>query len=185
MTEHNPYQVGENADSVNADLHGAGAGNYIRRMQIVTVAMLMGVLSFLLVVLVVTEGNVLELEAPPLVTQIAAGFAALMIVNQAVIPGIVASAQLKAMVSSGLPQQDAVSQHRMVTGVFQTELIIALAMLEGAAFFNLIALLISKSGFSLMAVVLLVCLMLLRFPTENKVSSWVEFKLREITELNH
>jgi hypothetical protein len=182
--EHNPYQAGEQQMSVSNDQTFAGAAESVRGMQIIAAAMMTGVLSFMFVVLVATQGNVFGFNKPPVLTRIGAGLGAFLILNHFVVPEIVSSVQLQRITASGLLQLDDESQYQQVTGIYRIRLIIALAMLEGAAFLNLVVLMVEKNGLSLGVVVLLLGLMLVRFPTQHKVSSWVSYKLREIKELS-
>ena len=182
--EHNPYQAGEQQMSVGDGQDFAGAAASVRGMQIIAAAMMVGVTTFLFVVLSVTQGNGLGLNITHVLTQIGVGLGAFMILIHFIVPGIVSSLQLRKATASGLLQQDDESQNQQVTGVYRIQLIIALAMLEGAAFLNLVALMAEKNGINLGMVVLLLGLMLVRFPTQHKVSAWVTYKLREIKELS-
>ena len=176
---HNPYSVGEQPTFGDTGMQGPKFEASVRTMQIIVVALMMGVLSCLLVVLLTTKGNVLGLNKPTLMTLIAAGFGFLMIVNHFVIPGIISKAQLKQTASNELPEGGEESKQQHVVAIFQTQLIIGMALLEGAAFFNLVELMIDKSGFSLGIVILLMSLMLMKFPTRDKVSFWVQDRMRE------
>ena len=57
--------------------------------------------------------------------------------------------QLKKTAENGLGGTDEESQSFKVAGIYQTQLIVALAMLEAAAFFNLVAMLVEKTGTTL------------------------------------
>ncbi len=176
----NPYSVGEQPAFGDVRLPGPKFDALVRTMQIIAAALMAGVLLFLGVVLVSTQGHVFSTKAPPLISGIAGGFAFLMIVNHFVIPGILTRTQLRLAAERKLLQQDEEAKNQRVVAIYQTQLIIGLALLEGAAFFNLIALMIGKSIFSLGVVVLLLCLMLMKFPTRNRISFWVQDKLREL-----
>jgi hypothetical protein len=178
--EHNPYSVGEQISSAESGLHNPGFAASIRLLQIISAALMMGVLSFLLVVLLVTEGEVLGRHNPSLITVIAAGIGLLTILIHFVLPTMITGAQLKSLRGSGWNQLDDAARTERIMGVHRTQHIIGLAVLEGAAFLNLIALMIGHSMFSTVMVVLLLSLMLAKFPTETKVSWWVQEKLREI-----
>jgi len=179
----NPYSVGDQPTFGDVRLQGPGFDAVVRTMQIIAAALMTGVLLFLLVVLVITQGDVFSTKSPPLITVIAAGFGFLMLVNHFVIPGIVSQTQLRKAAETKLLQQDEETTSQRVVAVYQTQLIIGLALLEGAAFFNLIALLIGRSIFSLGIAVVLLCLMLIKFPTRDRVSFWVQDRLRELQML--
>lgn len=177
--DHNPYSVGEQQTNGDADFQGLKLGASVRTMQIIAVALIMGVLTFLLVVLLVTKGDIGGMQNAGLMTMIAAGFGFLMIVNHFVIPPIVTGTQLKQAAAEFSQQQEQVRGQQLY-GIYQTQLIIGMALLEGAAFFNLIAMMLEKSVASLGVVILLLCLMLVKFPTHTKVSWWVQDNLREM-----
>ena len=60
-----------------------------------------------------------------------------------------------------------------VYGAYQTRLIISLAMLEGVAFFCLIAFMIEHRWEAFGLAMFLLLMMAMNFPTENKFRSWV------------
>lgn len=176
--EHNPYSVGQEIDSTTAGLPGRKFEASVRTMQIIAAALMMGVLMFLGVVLVVTEG---KLDGhPEMITMIAAGFAFLMLVNHFVIPPIIVKAQLKQAIATGMNQKQDDEKIQECCGVCQTQLIVGFALLEGAAFFNLVAMMVEHCGASIAVVTLLLLVMVAKFPTRDKVSFWVQDKLREL-----
>ncbi len=176
----NPYSVSEH--QTTGDLHSLGLkfDQQLRVMQIIAVALMMSVMTFFLVVLVITGGEAFGQNGPTLITVFAGVFAGMMVVSHLVVPTVVAGAQLKALnnrlgdASSTQPKADG------LVLIYQIQLIIALALLEGAAFFNLIALMIGKHFLSTLSVVALVALMMLKFPTKTKVSWWVQDRMREL-----
>ncbi len=178
--DQNPYSVGGNRDPQTNELQGAKFEGSVRGMQIIAGALMAGVLFFLGLVLTVKQGDVFNFNPPGFITIIAAGFGFLMIVNHIVIPRIIGSSQLKQVASQGFEEADEATRIDQVVGVYRSQMIIGLALLEGAAFFNLIALMTEKSGFSLCVAMVLFALMTLRFPTRDKVSFWVQDKLREL-----
>lgn len=177
----NPYTVGNNLDPQNNELQSPDFEGSVRGMQVIAGALMSGVLFFLGIVLMSTQGDVLSFKQPEIITIIAAGFGLLMIVNHFVIPGIIASTQLRQLTSNDFTGSDEATRIDKLVGVYRIQLIIGLALLEGAAFFNLVALMIEKSGFNLCTAGVLFALMLMRFPTRDKVSFWVHDKLRELS----
>jgi len=178
--DHNPYSVGEQVSSGEAGQTIPGFAASIRVVQIISAALMIGVLSFLFVVLMVTKGDVLGRQNPSVVTVIAAGVGIVMTLVHFVLPPMITWAQLKSLGSNGWNQLDEAVRTERMLGVHRTQHIIGLAVLEGAAFLNLMALMIGHSMFSTVMVVLLLSLMLVKFPTETKVSWWVQEKLREM-----
>jgi hypothetical protein len=57
---------------------------------------------------------------------------------------------------------------------YQTGLIVGLALLEGAAFFNLVAYMVEKQWWTITIVAALLFWMLLAFPTRTRVTQWLE-----------
>src|SRR5439155_3882161 len=66
-------------------------------------------------------------------------------------------------------------------GVAQTKMIIALALVEGAAFFNLIAFIITKSLIPPAVVGALLAVMAIHFPTKMKLARWREAQQRTLS----
>jgi hypothetical protein len=67
--------------------------------------------------------------------------------------------------------------------VYQTAMIVGLAMLEGAAFFGCIAYLVEGHAVGLGVVILAVLLQILRFPTESRVRAWLEQQAEMLAQL--
>ena len=178
LMEHNPYSVGQEIDSTTAGLPGPKFEASVRTMQVIALALMMGVLVFLGVVLVVTSGRIDD--SPEMITKIAAGFALLMLMNHFVIPPIILKAQLERAIAAGLQQKPYAERTQECCGAYQTQLIAGFALLEGAAFFNLVAMMLEHCVASIVVVTLLLLLMAAKFPTRDKVSFWVQDKLREL-----
>lgn len=138
----------------------------VRILRIITVALVMGVVAFGLYV--VFGSNALNPAQPPagpsMISYLAAGFALMMAVLHLVIPNLVA----KQAVSKSNGSQQA------LLGAYQVKTIFALALLEGAAFFNLFALMSEHQLWSLAIVGGLVVCMLARFPTRYMVENWLQ-----------
>ncbi len=177
---HNPYSVGESQAAGDLPSPGPKFDQQLRVMQIIDVALMMGVLMFFGVVLVSTQGDIFGQGNPGMMTMIAAGFAGLMIVNHLVIPALITKAQLNKLKSEDPSPKDSDSTSDSLLAIYRTQLIITLALLEGAAFFNLVSVMIEKHMISVIAAVVLLGLMAARFPTRTKVSWWIQNKLSEL-----
>lgn len=177
----NPYSVGEHQTSVDLQSLGPKFDQQLRVMQIIAVALMMGVLMFFGVVLVSTKGEVFGQNGPSFLTMFAAAFAGVMVVSHIVVPLMVARSQLKIATGQAPADQTVESRTSSLAAVFQVQLIIALALLEGAAFFNLIVLMTDKHVMSTVLVACLILLMVLKFPTRTKVSWWVQNRLSELS----
>lgn len=140
-------------------------------MRIITVAILMGPILFLFIVLSISEN---PKPQEPNLAYIAAGVAGVMIFLSFLI-------RFRPRRSS-LPKD---SQHEnfdpyadevfmALAPTYQMELIVKLALLEGAAFFNIIAYQIERQWWTLAVVVLLLVLIAAKFPTLAGIQQRIE-----------
>lgn len=140
-------------------------------MQIIWFAMLMGVTAFAVIAVFILDGQPV---AEPIISYVAVGCGALAIVASNVVPAVVGrqlAAQRLSKVTADDPLEDI---SRGLATVFQTKLIIGLAILEGAAFFTLVAFQIERQQFALAATVALWFLLLVRIPTPSRVNDWCQ-----------
>lgn len=161
----------------------------VRPMQIIVVALVMGVLTFLVVVLVM--GLDLQSAAPPLISYLALGFAGVAVLALLIVPGLVVGHGRRAIVNgtfraSGLakPTDSAnTSDTMLLAGVFQSQLIVACAFLEGAAFFNVMAYMLHGLIANLIVAVALAGAILCHFPTAGSLQDWVTREEGSIKQL--
>lgn len=176
----NPYSVGEQLILDPQSPQGKEFKNALRGLQIVAAALMAGVLIFLPIVLVITRGIILEPEAPGFLAIFGAGFGAFAVFNHFIFPAVIARARLKQMLSSGFMDLEEMKKSEQIFGVYRSQLIVALSFLEGAAFLNLVMILTERSIVSTAVVIVLLGFMVFRFPTRDRVSFWVQDKLREM-----
>lgn len=136
----------------------------LRPMQIISLALPAGVVLFALVA-VVLLGSLRQPPAGPLISLLGAGFAAMMVVARFVLPNLLFRPQV--------PEGETLDVDS-ACNIYQTRLIVALALLEGAAFFNLVALILEHHWWSLAIAGGLVLLMLGDFPTRTRIQHWIE-----------
>ena len=158
----------------------------IRSFRIVLLALIAGVGLFAMIVVAVASIN----WAPPGTISLIIFFVTFVIVAQSlVIPRLIGKSASNQLVSSekksaGLPNEshlkESVDLPSKLLGVWFTSNLIGIAMLESAAFINLVFAMIEGSGWHLVVGFALLFVMLLRFPTEDKVFSWVEEKQRDV-----
>jgi hypothetical protein len=154
-----------------------------RALRIIIGSLLAGPLAFLTFVL--TQPT----EGPPekrSMAQIAAGFAALQVVLAVVVPKIVGQQHRRAIVegrplSKDLPAPTSDSQ--ALLGGLQMRRIIGAALLEGAAFFNLVAYQSERVPYTLAIVLLLLVGISMLFPLRSFVEDWLDRELRTVNEL--
>jgi hypothetical protein len=153
-------------------------------MQIVAGALLIGVGTFVAVVLYLVlvqnggRGN-LPPNNLPVVTFIAAAMIATLGPMSFFVPGIITQSVLPKIATGrwtpagGNPAAFATDGDKLML-LYQTTMIVGYAMVEGSAFTGCIAYLLDGNWLALGVVAVAVALMLARFPTEGRVGSWVE-----------
>lgn len=157
---------------------GADPRQLVRTMQIICGALMMGVLSFLGVAAFIRFGKgVQPAPAFPIVAYIAAGMAALMIIVRFVVPLLVTKTAIR-QITTIRPLNDI--RKLDLYGVYQTQMIVGCALLEGAAFFNLVAFIIHGELWTLGIVAVLLAIMAANFPTLERVDGWADDQLRQL-----
>ena len=130
--------------------------------RIIAGALVFGVATFAAVAVV------LRLDDPPaadaLISLIAAGFAAASVVIRQVLVSLIGG-------RTGSSQAAGAFGPLLL---YQTRMIAGLAILEGAALFNVVAYLIEGHWWSLAAAAGLLAVMLASFPTRGRLRRWVE-----------
>jgi hypothetical protein len=150
----------------------------VRVLQIITFALAQGVVVFGVVVLFLNGAAVNG--QPEILTWTALGMAGLMIVMHFVIPPVFSRAALSGLKAADLKDKSEDGIFELIGPAFQTQHIVACALLEAAAFFNLIAYMIEKSLYPLVAAGVLIALILIRMPTTTRIEFWVSDRAREI-----
>jgi hypothetical protein len=154
---------------------------FTRVLQIIVFALAMGASTFLVVVLVMPAPEQLnETLIWPGV-----GFGVLQIVLAVVVPQIIlrqqrqAAIKGQALVRGPSPTSEVAN---LLSGL-QVRRIIAGALLEGAAFFNLVAYMQGRQAVSLAMAAALIASLVTLFPLRSLVEQWVESELRTVREL--
>jgi hypothetical protein len=172
----------------------------IRRLQIIVVAMVGGVVMFFAVALIVAvdpQGGGAAVK--PFQSYVAAGFGAAAIVLSVVAPPWFARRTRQAIdegkvsyVTLRLRNDDErirPANEFLLGGVgpmmaeYQTRLIIRAAILEGAAFYNLTAYMLEKQSLNLVAAGILLLFLLVQFPTCSRAEEWVEGELSAAAQM--
>ncbi len=141
--------------------------NIGRTAQIIAGALIAGVLMFAVVAFIVGKG-----EGPdrmPVVSVIAAAIAGINLVLRFVVPAIVVSSQTKSVVGTAEPKLT-----QLLAGIYQTKMIVGMAVLEGAAFLNLVAYIVEKQVWSYGVVACLLTVMIISFPSQTQFENWAE-----------
>lgn len=163
----------------------------VRTLQIIVAALVMGVCMFLSVVLLFEidlQGE--EVPAQPFLAYFAVGTAGLAIVAWGLVPGMVAGRVRDMIISNELGTstfcQDRAAELGDVGAVasaYQVRVIVGAAILEAAAFFNLVAYMINGETINVAAAVVLAVVMLGAIPTYGRAEAWVEQELTTIEQL--
>ncbi len=155
----------------------------LRTMQIICGSLIAGVTIFLFMTFVVRSGedaiivqDRLDLSSVlVLIALLAAGLSLLMYYT---LPTLVIAGQRQALASG---QTDLVSKKLdrstnetvALAAIYQTQMIIGLALLEGAAFLNTIVFMLEGRALNLGIAVALVVFMATRFPTRTRLDDWI------------
>ena len=152
--------------------------------QIIIVALVAGLVTFLVIVTVIDIGHKAAgaADSPlPIITYAAVAFAAGMLPMSFVVPGLVTKQQRQAIASGkktpgspvaptpGNGLKAAATPPGGLPAAFLAQLIIGAAMNEGAAFFALVAYLIEKNPIALAVAIVLIVDVIARFPTAGRV----------------
>jgi hypothetical protein len=133
-------------------------------MQIIALALPQGVILFAIVA-VVGLGALSQPPSGTMFSFVAAGFAGFAFVAHLVFP--------RFMVARAPGGASPFTSEMQACSAFQTQMIVRIAVLEGAAFFNVICSIIEHNWWSLGIAGLLVGWMLTNFPTRNRVERWI------------
>jgi hypothetical protein len=139
-----------------------------RILQIIVGALILGVLAFAGFVVATQLNNAPRQTG---IATIACGFAALNIVLHFVVPAFIERTALNNL------SVDAGSESLL--GVFFTRTIIACALLEGAAFLSIFAVMSEQKHWMFGVTAVLLALMLMQFPTRTRIEHWLELRMME------
>jgi hypothetical protein len=150
----------------------------LRVTRIIISALVIGVVVCGVVFVAMRQQQNQPAAADPFITYIALGFAAFQVMLQAVVPGLMTTG-LRRQIAAGkwppanpgrpVPPDDL----GKLCGLFQTRLIVGAALVEGAAFFLLIAYFLEGSELALAGAGVMLALLLVRFPTRPGLESWL------------
>jgi hypothetical protein len=179
MTDHNmsPFSSEEFARSA------------VRTLQIIVFALAMGPICFAAVAI----SN--RFQKPPeqdvMIAYLSVGFAAVLMIVRLIVGPIVVARSRKQIAAGTFPfnlpsacsqvPANPVDGDRFL-GVFQQKTIIESALLEGAMFMNIFALMSAGHWWSLAVAGVLLAVNVVPFPTYDRVENWVKYQL-EIMEL--
>jgi hypothetical protein len=151
----------------------------VRSLQIVIVALVFGILAFAGVVgMLYAQGSVPSARGLDVISYAAVGFAALqLVVRQVLMRAMDAGARMK------LLRTPAEATTMPLIDAYAARTIIGAALLEGAAFFFLVAFLLDGQPWTLGGGLLFaVLLAVLHHPTRDRVEHWVTAQQHRLAE---
>ena len=161
-------------------------GPIVRSLQIIVGSLIAGCVIFLVIALATTGGKVAA-GGQSLLTYMAVVFAVTALIARMVVPGIlIASTRRKITGGTWRPPQSPALNPTLaalleragdagkLAMVFQTSSIVGAALLEGAAFFALLAYLVEQSPLSLILAGVLILGLATHLPTRSRVIHWIE-----------
>lgn len=143
-------------------------------MTVIWLALIMGVVTFGIIVTFIGLK-----EEPgkglPVITYLGMGIAALMLVLRMVVPNLIARNQFTQAMQEANAEGNQDEDQLLGTfyQIFLVRLIIGMALLEGAAMLNLVAVLIEKQKLAFIPVVILLLVMIASMPTKSKLDAWI------------
>lgn len=140
------------------------------QFRLVFFALIAGVVVFAAVVLMISGPLVLELP-PSLLSLILIGLGVLTGLQGLVLPLLMRSA------SSKNPSGQTGETVDRLAGVWFSSSLIGVALLESAAFLNLVGLFMERNPVHLVVAGLFVALMFVHYPATNRILDWMEQKL--------
>ncbi|HYG77294.1 MAG TPA: hypothetical protein VEK08_19975 [Planctomycetota bacterium] len=136
------------------------------QMQIVVGALCSGVFTFFIV------STFMPAAKPPMptpvLTFVALGLAVMAFVTRAVLTSILDKAAFKR--AAQLPAEQRLGQ---LLVAYRTRTILGAAMLEGAAFFSLIAWMLERQSYSILTAGVLLSALIAGMPTRAKLNTWL------------
>ena len=140
--------------------------------QIIAGALIMGIVVFACVAFFVAKGEPAE---SPMLALMGAGMAVMMVVVRFVMSTVIVNGA-----KAGLKEAADADVMTQLAGLYQTKMIVGMAVLEGAALFSLMAYISEKQFWSYGVVAFLLGVMAISFPSQGQFESWAEEMKRNL-----
>ena len=143
-------------------------------MTVIWLALIMGVVTFGMIVTFIGLK-----EEPgkglPVITYLGMGLAALMLVLRMIIPNMIARNQFTQAMQEAREEGNQDEEQMLGTfyQIFMVLMIIGLALLEGAAMINLVAVMVENQKLAFIPVAILLLVMIASMPTKSKLDGWI------------
>lgn len=147
-------------------------------MLIIWAALVMGVVTLGVVVSIIglkQEPN----DRLPVITYMGMGVAALMLLLRFLVPDLIARNQFKQAMQVVKSEGNDDEEEMLGTfyKIYILRLIIAMALLEGAAMLNLVALMVENQKLAFVPVAILLLVMIASIPTKSKLDGWIRTQM--------
>lgn len=148
----------------------------LKTMPIIAQALITGVIGFLAVAWFIKSDPDPNAGAP-MMTYMAAGFTLINLSIRAVLIGVIPKNQIQ-LQRHNITDSD--EGRKRLAGIYQTRMIIGMALCEGSAFFAIIAWMLESNGLALGVVVFILVVMISSFPFRQRVLDWIEVQIFEL-----
>ncbi len=155
-------------------------GRLVQPSQLIAAGLMSGALVFAFIAVIVRGGALAARTG--MLTLLAAFFAVVTAVASTVAIPIIDGAARRKIPLEASEATEWMAATAELAQAFQMRTILSFALIEGAAFFNLVVVLIDGSILSLGIAAALVALMAIRFPTRLKFVSWLERQVQAAKE---
>jgi hypothetical protein len=164
-----------------------------RTVQIIVGAMGIGVASFFgIVILLVQQRAQFAWAGSRVLTYLSIAVALLVTVAYIIVPRLIADRMRQAIVDGksddwgivkNMPNADKLGDLAPIMMIYQTRMIVGIALLEGAAFFACIAYLFEHRRITIIIAAALLVGILSQLPSFARVEAWAEDELAELKQL--
>lgn len=143
-------------------------------MFVIWAALIMGVVTFGVIVGIIGQNNEPG-DDLPILTYLGLGMAALMLVLRTFVPELVGRNLFRQAMEKIKAEQIQDEEQVLATyyQIFMTRMIIGLALLEGAAMLNLVAIMVEQNFIAYVPVGILLLVMLASMPSKSKLDGWI------------
>jgi hypothetical protein len=143
-----------------------------RITQIVTAALITGVLVMVYVALATAAGPAPNL---PFLSYFGIGFGVLALIARSIV-----QASMVAAMKKGLAGQSDQEQTVTLAGIYQSKTIVGMGVLEGASLMNVVAYMTDRQLWTFGVIACLLAMMAVSFPSQGQFESWTQEMKRDL-----
>jgi hypothetical protein len=153
-------------------------------MQIIVGALAIGIINFLGVIFALD----LDLSAqgvpasPPWLSYAAVGGSVVAVILSLIVPVFFSKQAEQSLATPNAAELDSTAV-RKAAQIYQAQLMVRCALVEGAAFFCLVAYMLERQTASVITAVVLLVVILLHIPSSSRIEAWIEQRLFEANQL--